>query len=170
VRYALVAVGAVLLAVGASLAVRHGGGSTVPEAPAQGARTTQSDLVARLATEAAARARKRYRDLLRRLEAASDEVAKRPQDVEAHVRLGDVQLRLARVQDARKSFDKALRLNPTSTGALYGIAGCSLGREDYEGALKAYHEIAKLRPDEPGLARKIRSVMAAATRRAAQTP
>jgi len=85
----------------------------------------------------------------------------RPNDAAAHLQLAKFLLELGDVDGARPSFERTLQPAPTSVAALYGIAACCEAKGDNDGALKAYLKIAKLRPDEPGLERKIRSAESA---------
>jgi len=157
-RYLLVTASAVMVALAGFLAARHYGrtvGAGVQPTVGVGSKEPAADQAGTLGSAAG------REELLRRLETLARTVKERPADAAAHLELGSIQLRLGRTGEARASFQRASQLEPTSTGALYGLAACSEAEGDYREALKTYLEIQKLRPDDPGLDQRIRSVQSA---------
>ena len=148
-RYLFVTAAAVLVAIAAFLVVRQSARSHATGAEPRRPQET--------ATPHAITQSLRQRQLAKLIR----QTKLRPNDAGAKLRLAKFQLQLGRVEDARSSFAQALRLAPGSVGALYGIAACCEAKGNYDGALKAYLKIAKIRPDEPGLERKIKSAESA---------
>ena len=153
-RYVFVTAGALLVAIVAFLVVRHSARSDATGAQPAGITPLRPQEA--LPSPAIAQGLRQ-----RHLEELIRETKLRPNDAAAHLQLAKFRLQLGHVDGARLSFERTLHLAPTSVAAFYGIAACCEAKGDDDGALKAYLEIAKRRPDDPGLQRKIKSAESA---------
>jgi tetratricopeptide (TPR) repeat protein len=91
------------------------------------------------------------KELMEQLDAALVAVKAAPKDLDALVKLGNLQFSLGKIGEARVSFDRALAVKADSIDAIYGVAACRSSSGDFEGALRDYVAIRKSRPDDPGL-------------------
>ena len=91
-----------------------------------------------------------------------DRIAEDPTDVPAYLALGDVQLRLGETDKARRTFEQAFRIQPDSTGALYGLAESCRVLGDHPSELAALRRLQQLRPADPGLMERILAAQSAA--------
>lgn len=103
--------------------------------------------------------------LVERLQKMLLRIDRDPKDVPVLLALGDVQLRLGRVAEAKGSFDRALAVAPDSTSALYGIAECCRVTGDHPGKLAALRKLQRLRPAEAGLQKRLMAAESAAAAR-----
>ncbi len=81
--------------------------------------------------------------------------ATKEQKPEVLVRLGHIRERLKDPAGAEKRWREALAENPECIPALFSLANACIDRRDFDGALRSYGEILRLKPDVPEVRAKL---------------
>jgi tetratricopeptide (TPR) repeat protein len=86
-------------------------------------------------------------DLAGAQEAFRRAIAQKPDDFEAHLRLGSVLYQLRKLDEAQKQLELALQIDPTSSCARFELAKVQNAQGQTQAALKNFEAVAQAIPE-----------------------